>query len=343
MAEQAKREPGRPTMKAVAQEAGVSTATVSYVLSGRSGGGPGVSEATVERVRDAVERLGYRPNTSARAVRTGRTGLVHLSLHMLSDPWSLAVAAAVNEAANEHRLTTMILADGDWFAASEAQRADVVYIDGLGADRAEAERRLAALVESGQRLVVFDERLEPDGFDVIRSDALPGCRLAVEHLLERHTQIGCLTTRPAHGSTGESRFSVYRDALEQRGLAVRDDRVAFFEDTQASAFSAAVDLLSRDDRPTAIYATTDFAAIAVEIAAHRLGLRVPEDVAVIGVGNTPDAEVVEPGLSTVGPADFYRRQARIIVDRALGAAAEPGGGELHTFEWDLFVRASTAG
>ena len=270
---QAKREPGRPTMKAVAQEAGVSTATVSYVLSGRSGGGPGISEATVERVHAAVERLGYRPNTSARAVRTGRTGLVHLSLHMLSDPWSLAVAAAVNEAANEHRLTTMILADGDWFAASEAQRADVVYIDGLGAERAEAERKLAALVESGQRVVVFDEWLEPNGFDVIRSDALPGCRLAVEHLLERHTEIGCLTSRASYDSAAESRYSVYRDALRRRGLPIRADRVAFFEDTQASAFSAAVELLSREDRPSAVYATTDFAAIAVEIAACSVSLK----------------------------------------------------------------------
>ncbi|UAJ79207.1 LacI family DNA-binding transcriptional regulator [Leifsonia sp. ZF2019] len=343
MTEQLKREPGRPTMKAVAQEAGVSTATVSYVLSGRAGGGPGVSEATVQRVRDAVERLGYRPNASARAVRTGRTGLIHLSLHMLSDPWSLAVAAAVNEAANEHGLTTMILADGDWYTALNAQRADVAYIDGLGGDRADAERKLSELVESGQRLVVFDERLEPNGFDVIRSDAIPGSRLAVEHLLERHTDIACLTTRTAYASTGESRYTVYRDALRQRGLPVREDRVAFFEDTQASAFTAAIELLSGYDRPTAIYATTDFAAIAVVNAAHRLGLRVPDAVSVIGVGNTPDARLVEPALSTVGPPDFYRKQARIIVDRALGRPARDDHGELHVFDWSLVVRESTAG
>lgn len=330
-------------MKAVAQEAGVSTATVSYVLSGRAGGGPGISEATVARVHEAVQRLGYRPNTSARAIRTGRTGLIHLSLHMLSDPWSLAVAAAVNEAANAEGLTTMILADGDWSSALAAQRADVAYIDGIGADRREAERRLASLVASGQKLVVFDEWLEPDGFDVIRSDALPGCRLAVEHLLERHVDIGCLTTRNSFRSDGRTRYSEYRDALARRGLPVREDRVAFFEDTQASAFTAAVELLSRDDRPTAIYATTDFAAIAVVNAAHRLGLRVPHDVAVIGVGNTPDARLIEPALSTVGPLDFYRRQAQIIVDRALEKPAESADGELHSFAWSLIARESTVG
>jgi LacI family transcriptional regulator len=340
MTEAMQREPARPTLKMVAQAAGVSTATVSYVLSGRSKGGPGVSDSTARRVHEAAAALNYHPNRFAQAVRTGRTGVVQLSLHMLSDPWSLAVADAVNTAANEHGLTTMILADGDWFSALERQPADVAFIDGIGADRADGRRRLATLVERGQKLVVFDETLEPDGFDVIRSDALPGSRLAVDHLLERRDDIACLTTRGAATSDRPSRFSVFRDALAERGRAVRDERVAFFQDTQASAFTAALELLSRPDRPDGIYATTDFAAIAAINAAHRLGLRVPDDVAVIGVGNTPDGSLIEPALSTVGPVDFYRQQAQVIVDRAL---QEPGIplGELHAFEWSLIVRDST--
>ena len=341
MTEATQRESSRPTLKTVASAAGVSTATVSYVLSGRSKGGPGVSEETARRVHEVARRLNYHPNRSAQAVRTGRTGVVQLSLHMLSDPWSLAVAAAVNEAANEHGLTTMILADGDWFGALERQHADVAYIDGIGADRVDGERKLAALVERGQRLVVFDETLEPDGFDVIRSDALPGARLAVEHLLERHTAIACLTTRSAFASSGETRYSAYRDALAARGIAVRPEWVGFFDDTQASAFTAAVEVLSGSDRPTALYATTDFAAIAAINAAHRLGMRVPEDVVVIGVGNTPDGSLIQPALSTVGPEGFYRRQAEIIVDRALEPRGEQESGELHVFDWSLIVREST--
>ncbi len=74
----------------------------------------GVAEATAARVLAAAEELNYRPNSAARAIRTGRSGMVQLSLHMLSDPWSLAVADAVNAEANRHGLTTLILADGDW-------------------------------------------------------------------------------------------------------------------------------------------------------------------------------------------------------------------------------------
>ena len=172
MADGSRQAHSRPTLKTVAREAGVSTTTVSFVLSGRADAG--ISEATAQRVHEAVKRLGYFPNSSARAVRTGRTGLVMLSLNMLSDPWSLALADAVNSAAKKAGITSMILADGDWFSALELQSADVAYV-GLGPDREDDARKLATMVERGQKIVVFDELAEPKGFDVIRSNSLPGC------------------------------------------------------------------------------------------------------------------------------------------------------------------------
>ncbi|QEO16139.1 LacI family transcriptional regulator [Agromyces intestinalis] len=327
----------------VADLAGVSTATVSYVFSGRSGSdGPGVAEETAKRVLDAAERLNYRPNRSARAIRTGRTGMVQLSLHMLSDPWSLAVAEAVNAEANRHGLTTLILADGDWHTALDRVESDVAYLDAAGAD-GDARAKLHDLVERGQRLVVFSESLEPDGFDVIRSDAIPGCFLAIDHLLEQHTAIGCLAAEVAvrGADHGVTRVTPYLERLREGRIDAGRALTATFADTQASAFSAAVDLLSgeRGPRPTAIYATTDFAAIAAINAAHMLGLRVPHDVAIVGVGNTPDARVVAPTLTTVGPTDFYERQAEIIVGRAL--EHEPAPARLHEFAWSLFPGGST--
>ncbi|WP_350348211.1 LacI family DNA-binding transcriptional regulator [Agromyces sp. G08B096] len=331
----------RPTLRMVAELAGVSTATVSYVFSGRSGSdGPGVAEETAKRVLDAAERLNYRPNSAARAMRTGRSGMVQLSLHMLSDPWSLAVADAVNAEANRHGLTTLILADGDWHTALDRVESDVAYLDAAGAD-GDARVKLADLVDRGQRLVVFSETLEPEGYDVIRSDAIPGCYLAMDHLLERHTAIGCLAAAGAVAGAerGVTRVTPYLERMREHGLRADPRWTAAFADTQASAFSAAVELLSAPERPTAIYATTDFAAIAAINAAHMLGLRVPHDVAVVGVGNTPDARLVAPTLTTVGPTDFYDRQARIIVGRALDP--EPSGGQLHEFPWSLFPGAST--
>lgn len=332
----------RPTLRMVAELAGVSTATVSYVFSGRHGAasGAGVAPETARRVREAAEQLNYRPNRSARAMRTGRTDTVQLSLHMLSDPWSLAVADAVNTLANRQGLTTLILADGDWHTALDRIECDVAYLD-QAPDTDEGRRNLADLVERGQRLVVFSETLEPEGYDVIRSDALPGCTLAMEHLLERHTAIGCLAAENAVRLAGEraTRYTPYLEQMASRGLVPDEDWTQTYGETQASAFAAAVRLLSAKNRPTAIYATTDFAAIAAINAAHMLGLRVPHDVAVIGVGNTPDATAITPTLTTVGPTDFYTRQAQIIVERAL--ADEDAPAQLHEFPWSLFPGGST--
>ncbi|MFD5213757.1 LacI family DNA-binding transcriptional regulator [Microbacterium sp. NPDC058345] len=332
----------RPTLRMVAERAGVSTATVSYVFSGRAGSasGSGVAEATAARVLAAAEELNYRPNRAARAMRTGRSGMIQLSLHMLSDPWSLAVAAAVNVEANQHGLTTLILADGDWHAALDRVESDVAYLDGAGLDP-ESGEKLADLVERGQRLVVFSETLEPEGFDVIRSDALPGCVLAMDHLLEKHSAIGCLTAAGAVqlAPTQTTRYTPYLERMAAHGLDPDPAWTQTYAETQSSAFAAAVRLLSGPVRPTAVYATTDFAAIAAINAAHMLGLRVPHDVAVIGIGNTPDARLVAPTLTTVGPTDFYARQARIIVERALADDLEPA--RLHDFPWSLFPGDST--
>ena len=332
----------RPTLRMVADLAGVSTATVSYVFSGRSGGagGAGVAEHTMRRVLEAADELNYRPNRAARAIRTGRTGTVQLSLHMLSDPWSLAVAQAVNDAANEQGLTTLILADGDWHTALDRIESDVAYLDGA-VDTEEDRRKLHDLVERGQRLVVFSETLEAEGYDVIRSAALPGCYLAMDHLLEHHVEIGCLAAEGAvrGAATGVTRYTPYVERLAERGIPLDPAFTSTYVETQASAFEAAVELLSGERRPTAVYATTDFAAIAAINAAHMLGLRVPHDVAVIGVGNTPDAQVIAPTLTTVGPTGFYERQAEIIVARALDQDPEPP--RMHEFAWSLIPGGST--
>jgi DNA-binding LacI/PurR family transcriptional regulator len=330
--------PRRTTLKMVAEEAGVSTATVSYVLAGRAGGDAGVRPETALRVREAATRLRYQPHQAARTLRTGKSGVIQLCLHMLSDPWSLAVVDAVNATANEHGLTTMILADGDWYAALERQECDVAYIDGVSRD-SDGRAKLDSLAARGRRLVVFDEQLESGSFEIIRSRPLAGCRLAVEHLLDNHPEIGCLTASAILRTPGPSRYTAYLDALAARGIAMRHEWVKPFENTHADAAMAAMELLTAPDRPTAVYATTDFAALALIRAAEHLGLRVPHDVAVIGVGNTPDGAFSQPTLSTVGPVDFFGRQAEIIVQTALSSA--PQQHRVHQFSGQLIPRRST--
>ncbi|WP_285726177.1 LacI family DNA-binding transcriptional regulator [Psychromicrobium xiongbiense] len=325
----------RPTIKSVAQAAGVSTATVSYVLSGRGGArASGVSAATAERVRDAAQALGYRPNQAARTIRTGKTNLLMLSLTMISDPWALDLSRAVGSLAAEKGLTAMILADADWRLALRRQNADVTFIDG---PEREGDRELLRSAARRQRLMVFSEVLEPEGFDVVRS--LPGsaCHRAVNHLLAKNQRVGLLQSTLDSSAGRAVRIAAYRDGLQQAGLPFRPDYVADHGLDALSAFNAAIRLLSLPDRPTAIYATTDYAAIGAIQAAQSLQLRVPQDVEVIGIGNTTEGEQMTPALTTVGPMDFFDTVARFLVERAADPQAPA---TVLEFPWELIKRDS---
>ena len=262
-------------------------------------------------MRDAAARLGYRRNDAARAIRTGKSDLVLLSLSVLADPWSQAVAADVSAAVTPLGKTALIVADGDWRTVLANRTPDVIFIDHVRDDPA-LVADLEAFAAQGVQIVAFSEVLEPRGFDVIRSGAEPRCHLAVEHLLERHTRIGALTSKltgfaavrrvPEHDGGGRRTGARRR----RRGVRAASRRCLPGGDVGAQP---------RPDRPTALYCTTDFAAIAAIRAAHRLRLDVPGDLAVVGVGNTPEGEHLDPSLSTVGPVGFNGALARIIVGR----------------------------
>ncbi|MDP5228304.1 MULTISPECIES: LacI family DNA-binding transcriptional regulator [Arthrobacter] len=325
----------RPTIRMVAELAGVSTATVSYVLSGRGTGGkgPGVKEETTQRVRDAAEQLGYRPNQAARAVRTGKTQTVLLSMTMLRDPWSLEVVEAVSAAARRHDLTPLIMADDDWNVALERNQADAVFIDAVRPEQRDALSRLAG---RGAKLVVFDSTVEPDGFDVVRSDDLGGCRELVEHLLDGWDDVACLG--PGASRTDRGRAAAFHAALAARGTAAAANRVADIEGTPESAYAGALALLGQADRPRAVYATSDYIAISAVHAAQSLGLEVGRDVAIAGVGNTLAGERLQPPLTSAGPTNVLGAIAELMVDIATDQRAV---GHLHDFPWKVWERAST--
>ncbi|MHA7247502.1 LacI family DNA-binding transcriptional regulator [Arthrobacter tecti] len=329
----------RTTMREVAEFAGVSIAAVSYVLSGRArkdNGHSGVGEATTQRILSAAAELNYTPNQAARAIRTGKNNLVVLSLTMLSDPWSLALSRAASEAVGLDGRTVLILPDGDWFEPLQKQQPDAVFIDGADENDVDQIKTLAA---NGISVVAMSESITPDGFDVVRSPSLSGCMKAMEHLLESHTDIACITTQPRPRKTGPSRYTVYLDAMAEAGLTVPPERVAVTELHPASAYDAALQVLSASTRPTAIYAVTDFVALSAINAAHQLHLRIPEDVAIIGAGNTPDGRIAHPSLSTVGPIDAYGEIAHLLRTRA-AEKVRSSDRELN-LEWQLIVRDSS--
>lgn len=327
--------PVRATIKSVAAEAGVSTATVSYVLAGRTKGkGSGISASTAARVHQAADRQGYRPNQAARTIRTGKSNLMMLSLTMLADPWALSVSKAVGEAVESAGITPLILADADWRKVITRHGADVIFIDDA---QGENDAQLLAELAKNNRLVVFSDDLEPNGFDVIRSTPDDSLDLAMDHLTSQHRKVACLITTRRASSPRSVRYGAYLNGLERAGIPFRQDYVATFDGDEGSAYEAAVALLQQPDPPSAIYATSDYAAIAAIHAAQRLRISVPEELALVGVGNTTQGENMEPSLSSAGPVDFFDQLAKFLVSRA---KEHDGDYQVLEFPWRFLVRDS---
>jgi DNA-binding LacI/PurR family transcriptional regulator len=337
--------PRRPTQRDIAERAGVSTATVSYVLSGRRGGAKPPPPETRERVLRAVAETGYQLDHAGRSLRRQRTDVVGLMYPAPSSPWSDRLAEQLQQAAAERGLAVVaipVTAGASTGAILRLLRQR--YIDGAVVlpdcplDGAE----LAALADQGRSLVVFDDELEPEGFDVVRQDRASACRAAVERLVAAgHRHIAFLAHADEHGDVfpDSVKLRSYRDGLAAHGIEVDPDLVRPVADSRSVAYAAVRDLLQRPDAPTALLSATDRAAIDGIWAARDLGVAVPDELAVIGIGNIPEGLMISPALTTVGAPvlDFSREVARLFA--RLDATAPLPGEEL-TAPWELIVRAS---
>lgn len=325
----------RPTLQQVAAEAGVSAATASYALRGMDRGS---SPETAERIRAVADRLGYRANSAARAVRTGRNGLVVVAVHRMFDPWAISTVEALASAAHRDGREVLVLPGPvrgeQWQDAIANLQPDIAYVEILD-DNPSTRQALAELVERGQRLVVHSETMPAAGFDVIFSDPEPGAALVVDHLAAATDDVAFLTTEP-HSRDDNSRARPYLRAVEEG--RVRADGVHLYDGTRIGAFRAALALLEVPHRPKAVMCNTDFAALATIQAAHYLGLHVPGDILIAGLDNTAEGAHFAPALTSAGPVDFFDTQADIVAGVADG---DRGEGRRHTFAWTLHARASS--
>ncbi len=166
------RHGSKPTIRDVAEAAGVSLTTVSYVLSGRPGGNTRISQPTQDRVHAAAHELGYVPNRAARGMRRGRTDVVAVAITDLDDSWDRALAAAAARILPRHGYQPVILVGESWRQFMLSGGADGVILGSVPADRTAVDlETMAELVERGVALLVFSDTLQPQGFDVLAPGA----------------------------------------------------------------------------------------------------------------------------------------------------------------------------
>ena len=331
----------RPRIQDVATLASVSTATVSLVLAGGRNAEGRVSEATKARVRAAADELGYVPSQAARGLRVGSLETLALILRWADSPWTQQLLRDTSAVADEHGYATVLLSSTNGLGYLGRGSADAAII-GPGQLTPADMDQVRSLTRRGLALAVFSNTLEPDGFDVVRTNEFQACSAAVQRLVEAgHRRIACLsrTFEDPHEHGLSERYDSYKTVLEENGIPLDPALVKEVASSREKAYQASVELLTQPDPPTAIFAASDLAGISAVWAARSLQLRVPDDVTVTGVGNSLEGTQIAPQLTTVGPPsrDFSR-----IAGRLFERLANPGGvaDQIVQETWSIVVRGT---
>lgn len=331
-----------PTMHEVAQEAGVSVATVSRVVN-KSGG---VSQKLEQRVLQAMKKLNYHPSSLARSFKMRRTNLVGLIVPMLEHPFYSRLATTIETQLFENNYRAIIC------NAGEDESREVAYVEMLLRQRVDAimitssalrSDYMQSLNTSHVPLMLVDRDLPDIKCMKVFSDNEQGGCIAMRHLLELgHRRIGIVVPMPNTEPVAR-RFHGAQIALQEYGV-FNDPELIVSADNQLfdMGYQAGKQLLQLTPRPTAIFALTDVTAVGVMHAAAEMGLRVPDDLSVIGYDDVPIASYTIPTLTTVAQpiVEMGQKSVEVLLKRLNNETDNDM--EISVLKTHLLVRQSTA-
>ena len=327
----------------MARLAGVSIKTVSNVIHDY----PYIKPDTRQRVAEAIETLGYRPNLSARSLRSGRTGVIGLLIPHLKNAYFAELADTVMRAAHEEGLAVVIEQFGNT-RRSELdllRRPRATMVDGLLYSVLElGEEDADLLAEVKTPLVLLGERIFDGPADHVTMHNVEGARAATEHVLSLgRRQIAVLGAHPGEviGSAG-LRLAGYRKALAAAGVPYDDALVGevggWFRSEGAAAMAL---MLESGVRFDGLVAFNDSVALGAMRTLQQAGVAIPDDVAVIGYDDLDETRYSLPSLSTIDPGreEIARVALRFLKERIDGSTEPP---REHLSAFSLVARESTA-
>lgn len=327
------------TIRQVAEKAEVSPTTVSHVINNTRF----VSEPVRERVLQAMAELNYRPNALARSLRLGHTHTLGLILPDSANPFFAEIGHAIESAAFE-RGYSVILCNTENDQTKELLYTDVLenkQVDGMIFVAAGGSREaFSNIVRNGLPLVVVDRDIGDLGLDTVTTNNYRGGLIATQHLIGLgHEIIGCITG-PSNITPSAERVTGYRDALKEAKLEVEETLLVRGDFHAPSGFDATTRLLERRPYPTALFVCNDMMAIGALRAVAKLGMRVPEDVAIVGFDDIELASYTIPALTTISQPKQQIGQTAIqlILDRISNQLLPPRHKILDTH---LIIRESS--
>jgi LacI family transcriptional regulator len=328
-----------PTIKDVAQHAQVSVTTVSHVVNQTRF----VSEKTRARVLTAIEELKFVPSALARSLRNNSTQTIGMMIPNCSNPYFAEIVRGIEDACFEAGFN-VILCNSDDNPLKQAQYIRVMHekqVDGLIVLSSGGDDELGDLLrEVDVPKVLVDREVDQLAVDLVELNHEAGGYLAMQHLLALgHRRVACITG-PLALSSAAQRLRGYRRALDEAGLAANPDHEFVADFTSAGGYAAMQHLMSLAKPPTAVFACNDLMAIGAMCAAASVGLRVPQDLSVIGFDDIALAAFSSPPLTTIAQPKHQlgRLAARILLERIAKTDRKL---RREILQPDLCLRAST--
>jgi len=310
-----------PTIYDVAAQANVSASTVSHVINETRY----VAEETRARVWEAIEALGYRPNTLARSLRRRETSTIGLLVPDNSNPFFAALARAIEDAGFAEGYN-VILCNSDYSTKKETTYIDVLLakqIDGLILSPSrDYPDSLKPVLEDNLPVVVVDRHAGDQSVDQVMVDNQQGGYLAGQYLINLgHRCIGCIAPPPETVASAGDRIKGFRQALAEAGLELFENCIVSSDLRYTGGEAAMSQLLARKLGLTAVFAANDLMAAGVINALRQAGLSVPHDVSVIGFDNSLQSIMMYPAITTV--AQPIVELGRVAVSLLLKRIANP--------------------
>ncbi|WDR01359.1 LacI family DNA-binding transcriptional regulator [Devosia algicola] len=329
-------------MADVARLAQVSTAAVSYFFSEQEEHVLRVGPAARERIQQAVSQLGYVQNKTARHLRRQRTERICILLSRLGTPFADKMTSDIETVARRHGLLTIILTGNDKngfqrvLAEVEAGLADGLIAEADGLTLAELDEIFGPYTRSTRPCLIIHPTATPRSYSVLCHEREAALHLAIDHLLARgHRHIAYMENS---GVLVNSRTqSLVKRAAQSNGQL----HFSMFDgaDSRDTATSRAREILAMPKRPSALVLESDFSAVSVLEEFSRLGVSVPDDIAVIGCGNAIEGYYANPRLTTIGPRGLSLTEASEHLINALDRSTRSTPHKF-TVPWTLYVRES---
>lgn len=292
-----------PTIKQVAEQAGVSTATVSRVLSG----GKGVTEDTIKRVRQVVKSLDYHPNRVARNLRARKTNTVGLILSDIQNPFFTSVVRGVEDVLQAAGYV-LLLGNSDDDPHKEETYLATFRAEGLAgiifviSDVAiNSYRRILA---AGIPLVAIDRAPANLEVDLVTVSNVEGAQEATTHLIRReHKRIGMISG-PSHLNTSRERQMGYEQALSKVGIPIKGELIKNGDFRETGGYTEMKKLLSLKNPPTAVFVANNLMTLGALQAIHEQGLVIPSQISLISFDDMPWAKSFQPPLTAIAQPTY---------------------------------------